>query len=62
MDKARLRYEMERRGVSTIEICKVLGMSRSEFYRKCNGILEFTQSEIQRIVDFLELGTPVGVF
>lgn len=62
MDKARLRYEMERRGVSTIEICKVLGMSRSAFYRKCNGISEFTQSEIQRIVDFLELGTPVGVF
>ena len=31
-------------------------------YRKCNGISEFTQGEIQKIVDFLNLETPMGIF
>lgn len=62
MDKARLEYEMKRKGVSIGEMCEELGMSRSAFYRKCNGTSEFTQSEIQHIVDFLKLATPVGIF
>ena len=39
-----------------------LGISRSAFYRKCRGITEFTQSEIQRIVDYLQLESPMGIF
>ena len=62
MDKAKLRYEMERRGVSVDDMCRNLKMSRSAFYRKCTGASEFTLSEIQRIVDFLDLKTPVGIF
>ena len=37
-------------------------MSRSAFYRKCNGISEFTQGEIQHIVDILDLESPMGIF
>ena len=44
------------------KLCEVLGISRSAFYRKCNGGSEFTQGEIQKIVDFLNLETPVGIF
>ena len=62
MNKALLEYEMKTRGVSNAEMCAMLGISRSAFYRKCNGRSEFTQSEIQKIVDFLNLGTPVGIF
>lgn len=62
MDKARLEYEMHRRGVNIKEMCEIIGISRSAFYRKCNGKSEFTQSEIQRIVDHLNLETPVGIF
>ena len=62
MNTARLEYEMKLRGVTRSDLCKDLGMSRSAFYRKCNGISEFTQSEIQKIVDVLELDTPVGIF
>ena len=62
MDKAKLRYEMERRGVSVDDMCRELKMSRSAFYRKCAGASEFTLSEIQRIVDYLDLKTPVGIF
>lgn len=62
MNKALLEYEMKKRGVTNADMCAMLGMSRSAFYRKCNGQSEFTQSEIQKIVDFLNLETPVGIF
>lgn len=62
MDKALLEYEMKKRGVSIADMCAILGCSRSAFYRKCNGISEFTQSEIQIIVDYLGLESPMGIF
>lgn len=62
MDKALLEYEMKKKGVTIEEMCKVIGISRSAFYRKCNGISEFTQSEIQTIVDYLKLESPMGIF
>ena len=58
MNKARLEYEMSVRA----ELCEAVGISRSAYYRKCNGTSEFTQGEIQKIVDFLGLETPMGVF
>lgn len=62
MNKARLMYEMSKRGVSIKDMCKSLGMSRSAFYRKCNGTSEFTQGEIVKIVNILDLDSPMGVF
>ena len=62
MDKARLMYEMQKKGISNQEMCDRLNMSRSAFYRKCNGVSEFTQGEIQKIVDILELDSPMGIF
>lgn len=62
MDKALLEYEMKKRGVTYGDMCEKLGCSRSAFYRKCNGISEFTQSEIQIIVDYLGLESPMGIF
>lgn len=62
MNGAKLREEMKKRGISCQDMCEVLGMCRSAFYRKCNGISEFTQSEIQRIVEYLDLDSPMGIF
>lgn len=62
MDKALLEYEMKKRGVTIADMCAAIGCSRSAFYRKCNGISEFTQGEIQTIVDYLGLESPVGIF
>ena len=62
MDKDLLEYKMKKRGVSIADMCKKLGCSRSAFYRKCNGISEFTMSEIQAIVDYLGLDSPVEIF
>ena len=61
MDAAKLEYVMKIRGVSVDELCKVVGFSRSAYYRKIKGTSEFTQSEIQKIVDLLKLESPVGI-
>lgn len=62
MDKAKLMYEIQKCGLTIQDMCKKLDMSRSAFYRKCNGISEFTQGEIQNIVDILDLDSPIGIF
>lgn len=62
MNKALLEYKMKEKGVSIVDMCAMLGISRSAFYRKCIGISEFTQSEIKKIVDFLELDSPMEIF
>ena len=62
MDKALLQYEMSKKGITTGDLCKKLDISRSAFYRKCNGKSDFTQSEIQSIVDILQLESPMAIF
>ncbi len=62
MDKYRLEYEMKKRKISQEKLCKEINMSRSAFYRKCNGLSEFTQSEIQAIIDVLGIESPMGIF
>ena len=62
MDRYRLQYEMKVRGITVDKLCYDLKISKSAFYRKCNGTSEFTQSEIQAIVDYLGLDSPMGIF
>ena len=62
MDKYKLEYEMKSRGITSAELCTAIGISKSAFLRKCNGTSEFTQSEIQKIVDYIGLDSPMGIF
>lgn len=62
MDRYKLEYEMKSKGVTVGKMCKDLNISRSAFYRKCRGLSEFTREEIQQIVDYLDLDTPMGIF
>lgn len=62
MDKALLQYVMSKKGISVGDLCKKLDMSTTAFYRKCNGKSEFKQSEIQAIVNILELESPMAIF
>ena len=62
MDYDKLREEMNKKGVSVNDMCRELNMSRSAFYRKSHGKTEFTRSEIERIVDYLGIGSPVQIF
>ena len=62
MNKALLEYEMNKKGISIGAMCEKLGISRSAFYRKCNGLSEFKQSEIKTIVELLGLDSPTDIF
>lgn len=62
VDKALLEYKMRVKGKNISDMCEMLGISRSAFYRKCNGKSEFTVGEIKKIVDFLGLDSPMEIF
>lgn len=62
MNKALLEYKMKLSGKNISDMCAMLEISRSAFYRKCNGKSEFTQSEISKIVKYLNLDSPVEIF
>ena len=62
MDKALLEYEMKKKNISIGKMCEILGISRSAFYRKCNGLSEFSQGEIKMVMTTLNLESPVDIF
>lgn len=62
MNKALLEYEIKRKGYTIERMCKELGISRSAFFRKCNGSSEFKQGEIAKIVELLGLESPMEIF
>ncbi|MEG2522294.1 MAG: helix-turn-helix transcriptional regulator [Anaerovoracaceae bacterium] len=62
MNKYKLEYEMKKKKIGKSELCKILNISRSSFYRKCNGTSEFTQSEIKAIMEILGIKSPMDIF
>ena len=62
MDHLRLKYEIKRNGYSINDFCRELNMDRSTFYRKIKGTSEFTQSEIQKAIELLNLDSPMSIF
>lgn len=57
-----LDYEMRKKGYTRETLAKKIGISRSAFYRKCNGKTEFTLAEIKAIADVLELKNVGDIF
>jgi ACT domain-containing protein len=62
VNKELLNYYVKKSGKTIADMCAILGISRSAYYRKCNGISEFTLSEIRVIVECLELESPIEIF
>ena len=62
MDEEKLREIMRKQGVTVEDMCAYLNISRSAFYRKCKGITQFPQGEIEGIVNKLKLNSPMGIF
>ncbi len=55
MDRFKLEYYIKSRGHTFEDLCDECKFSESAFYRKLKGSSEFTQGEIQKIVDALHL-------
>jgi predicted transcriptional regulator len=62
LDKKKLEDAMDKKKIRKSQMCELLGISRSAFFRKCNGTSEFTLSEIQQMVEILGLESPIGIF
>ena len=62
MNKALLEYEMKRNGVTALQMSEHLGIDRSTFSKKINGLSEFKLSEIQSIIALLHITDPNPVF
>ena len=62
MDKNLLMYEIKKNGFSVESFCVALGISKSAFYRKTNGVSQFTLQEIEKTIDILKLKSPMPIF
>lgn len=62
MNKQALFNRMREQGLSITDMYRALNMSRSSFYRKCNGQSEFTLKEITRIMEILSVRDPNEIF
>ncbi len=62
MDKDLLIYEMKKKGLNVSELCAKIGISKSAFYRKCNGKTEFKLDEIKKIKEVLSLDSVTPIF
>lgn len=62
MNAAKLSDEMKKKHITRKQMCNILQISRSAFWRKCNGISEFTLSEIKKIIDILGIEDPMPIF
>lgn len=55
MNRAELRAEIARKGISNKAIIEALNISEQAFYNKIKGTTEFKESEIRALVDVLGL-------
>ena len=62
MNKQLLLEKMEAKGISITDMYTRLNMSRSAFYRKCNGQSEFTLEEMKKILSILGEEDPRDIF
>ena len=62
MNKQALFDRMKQRGYSVTDMYSALNISRSAFYRKCNGLSEFTLKEVTRIMELLGVEDPNEIF
>lgn len=61
-DNRKLLAQMVLRNVKTEEVAKELGINPATFYRKLNKDREFTRSEIQKLIEFLDIENPMDIF
>lgn len=62
MNRRELEAEMVRKGFTCAQLAQKLGMNRSTFSKKINGVSEFKQSEIEAIIRVLGINDPMPIF
>lgn len=62
MDRYKLEYEIKSRGKTVDEVCEAAGISRATYYRILRGKSDITLKQINAIVSFLGLDSPMEIF
>lgn len=62
MNKKKLEDRMKECGISKKHAYQRLKISRSAFYRKCNGLSEFKLQEIRELMSMLDLESADEIF
>lgn len=62
MNAEKLREAMREKGITVVRMCAEIGMSRKAFWSKCNGLTEFKQSEIVKIIEVLGMKDGTDIF
>lgn len=62
MNKQKLEARMQQCNISKTQAYQRLGISRSAFYRKLNGLSEFTLFEIRELMSMLNLKSADEIF
>ena len=53
---------IKEKGMTKADVYNHLNISRTAYYRKCNGISEFTLTEIKGIIKLLNIENPDAIF
>lgn len=61
-DNRKFLAQMVLRNVKAEDVAKELGINPATFYRKLNKDGEFTRSEIQKLIEFLNIEKPMDIF
>lgn len=62
IDVALLDYAIKKASLSKKELCERVGISTAAYYRKLNGVSEFTRSEMMKIGEILNLDSLTPIF
>ena len=62
MDFKTLEKEIRKRGFSISGLCRKAGISRSCYYARRRGNVEFTLKEIEKLTRLLHLEEPGDIF
>lgn len=61
-DNRKFLAQMVLRNVKAEDVAKELSINPATFYRKLNKDGEFTRSEIQKLIEFLNIEKPMDIF
>lgn len=62
MNPELLRQAMKEKGITVVQMCHEIGISRKAFWSKCKGKTEFKQSEIAKIIELLGTKYATAIF
>lgn len=51
----KLKWKMEDKGYTQVDLKDKIGICKASMWKKTNGISEFTQGEIKKLIDLLNM-------